>query len=77
MGPAISDEIAKLLENCWHVPFPKEEIIETLDNQVRPKNVDAVKPLEIDPEFQSIFRIRKGRKSSGTLGTQFVEQINA
>ena len=39
-----------MLENCWHVPFPIEKIIETLDNQVKPSNVDAVKPLEIDPQ---------------------------
>ena len=36
--------------DSWHKIFPKEEIIQLLSDQVRPKNADAVKPLEINPE---------------------------
>ena len=67
-GPPISKEIAKLLENCWHIPFPKEEILETLDNQVRPKNVDAVKPLEIDPEVPVYAQDKKNEKEFRYIG---------
>ena len=67
-GPPISDEIATLLECCWHAPFPKEEISETLDSQVRPKNVDAVKPLEIDPEVPINPQDRKNEKEFRYIG---------
>ena len=62
MDPAISDKIATLLKSCWHIPFPKEEILETLDSQVRPKNVDVVKPLEIDPEVPVNAQDKKNEK---------------
>ena len=50
MGPAISGNIAALLEQCWHYPFRHEEIVEALQSQVCPQNVCAVKPLEINEE---------------------------
>ena len=50
VGPPISENISQLLERCWRYPFPKEDIIEILDKQVRPDNVNAVKPLEINSE---------------------------
>ena len=50
IGPAISNNVAELLELCWHYPFRREEIIEALEAQVRPQNVSAVKPLEINSE---------------------------
>ena len=48
VGPLISDNISELLERCWRFPFHKEEIVEILDKQVRPSNVSAVKPLEVN-----------------------------
>ena len=53
VGPPISDNISDLLERCWRYPFRKDEIVETLDKQVRPSNVAAVKPLEINTEVKS------------------------
>ena len=35
------------MEECWHNPFSKEEIIEVLDAQVHPENAAALKPLEV------------------------------
>ena len=67
-GPPISEEIATLLESCWHAPFPKEEILETLDSQVRPKNVDAVKLLEIDPEVPINAQEKKNEKEFRYIG---------
>ena len=67
-GPPISEEIATLLESCWHAPFPKEEILETLDSQVRLKNVDAVKLLEIDPEVPINPQDRKNEKEYRYIG---------
>ena len=50
MGPPISENYSELLEHCWRFPFRKEEIVEILDKQVRPSNVTAVKPLEVNSE---------------------------
>ena len=50
MGPPIAANIANLLEKCWHNPFTKEEIIQCLDEQIRPSNSKAVKPLEINDD---------------------------
>ena len=52
VGPPISENISALLERCWRYPFHKEEIIEVLDKQVHPTNVDAIKPLEINQEVK-------------------------
>ena len=51
-GPDIATNIANLLKSCWHVPFGKDEIVEILEEQVRPANVTAVKPLEVNPEVR-------------------------
>ena len=53
VGPPISKNISDLLERCWRYPFHKDEIVEVLDKQVRPSNVSAMKPLEINTEVKS------------------------
>ena len=52
VGPDISNDICTILNHCWRNPFRKEEVIEMLDAQVRPRNCDAVKPLEINSEVK-------------------------
>ena len=49
-SPDITTNIANLLKSCWHIPFGKDEIVEIREEQVRPVNVSAVKPLEVNPE---------------------------
>ena len=62
VGPPISDNISSLIERCWRYPFRKDEIIEVLDKQVRPTNVAAVKPLEINQEVK--VKMNKNDKSN-------------
>ena len=61
-GPPISDNISELLERCWHYPFRKDEIVDILDKQVRPQNLLAVKPLQVNPEVKA--RMTKQDKSN-------------
>ena len=68
IGPPVSQDIANLLAKCWHFPFPKEEIIELLDKQVRPENVLAVKPLQINEEVHLNKQDRKNDKDMRYVG---------
>ena len=52
VGPPISKNISEVLDRCWHYPFRKDEIVDVLDKQVRPQNINAVKPLEKNPEVK-------------------------
>ena len=47
-GPKIDQNICIALEECWHNPFSKEEILELLDVQVCPENAEALKLLEVN-----------------------------
>ena len=67
-GPEISEAVAQLLEQCWHHPFSKEEIVEALDQQVRPRNAIAVKPLEVNPEIQLSKQERANEKDLHYIG---------
>ena len=68
IGPPISQDIANLLAKCWHFPFPKPEIIKLLDKQVRPENVLAVKPLQINEEVHMSKQDRKNDKDMRYVG---------
>ena len=47
-GPEIDQKICDVLAECWHGTYRKEEIIDALEAQVRPKNALALKPLEVN-----------------------------
>ena len=67
-GLDIASNIASLLMSCWHVPFTKDETVEILEVQVRPGNVSAVKPLEINPEVKLNKAERKKEQDFQYLG---------
>ena len=49
-GDPVDDNICKALTTCWWEVFRREEIVEMLEQQVRPSNALALKPLEINPD---------------------------
>ena len=67
-GPAIAQNIADLLKIAWHNVLPGDDIVKLLDDQVRPENCDAVKPLVVNTEVHLSKQDRSSEKNMRYVG---------